>query len=125
MKAHLLGKLLSIKPNEWEGVSYLFLVLLVFSFGASFARSISMALLVEKVGGDKLPHMFILIDLTVMIGFILYAHYTKKFSGINIFKFFLMSTAIFSIIVQALFFWWAQQKWVYGFFFVGFSFFSY
>jgi len=123
MKAHLLGKLLSIKPNEWEGVSYLFLVLLVFSFGASFARSISMALLVEKVGGDKLPHMFILIDLTVMIGFILYAHYTKKFSGINIFKFFLMSTAIFSIIVQALFFWWAQQKWVYGFFFVGFSFF--
>jgi len=122
MITRLLGKLLSIKPNEWEGVSYLFLVLLVFSFGASFARSIGMALLVEKVG-DKLPHMFILIDSTVMIGFILYAHYTKKFSGLNILKFFLLSTALFSIIVQALFFWWAQQKWVYGFFFVGFYFF--
>jgi len=127
MIARFLGNLLSIKPNEWDGVLYFFLVLLIFSFGASFARSIGMTLLVQNLGGDKLPVMFILIDLAVMIGSLTYAHYTKKFSGITILGFFLLATAGFSIIVQFLFFLMATThlnlRWVYGFFFVGFLFF--
>jgi ATP/ADP translocase/HEAT repeat protein len=120
--ARFLGRLLSIRPNERDGVFYFFLVSLVFSFGASFARSIGMTLLVGKLGGDKLPLMFILIDLAVMVGSLVYAHYTKKFSGLNILGFFLLSTAIFSIIAQLLFVL-TTQNWVYGFFFVGFFFF--
>jgi ATP/ADP translocase len=127
MLARLLGNWLSIRPNEQDGVLYFFLILLVFSFGASFARSIGMTLLVEKVGGDKLPVMFIFIDLAVMIGSLLYAHYTEKFSGLAIFGFFLLSTTLFSIIAQLLFFittyWLPEINWVYGFFFVGFFFF--
>ncbi|HAI68603.1 MAG TPA: hypothetical protein DCM38_04095 [Gammaproteobacteria bacterium] len=127
MLARLLGNWLAIRPNEQDGVLYFFLILLVFSFGASFARSIGMTLLVEKVGGDKLPVMFIFIDLAVMVGSLLYAHYTEKFSGLAIFGFFLLSTTLFSIIVQLLFFvtiYWAPEiNWVYGFFFVGFFFF--
>lgn len=127
MIARFLGNLLSIKSNEWEGVLNFFLVLLVFSFGFSFARSISMALLVGELGGNKLPIMYILIDLTAMMGFIRYAHYTNKFSGLSILKFLLLSTALFSVIAQLLFlltaYWLPEQKWVYGFFFVGSSFF--
>jgi len=127
MLARLLGNWLAIRPNEQDGVLYFFLILLVFSFGASFARTIGMTLLVEKVGGDKLPVMFIFIDLAVMIGSLLYAHYTEKFSGLAIFGFFLLSTTLFSLIVQLLFFvtayWSPQSNWVYGFFFVGFFFF--
>lgn len=122
MLARYLGKFLSIRPNERDGVFYFFLVSLVFSFGASFARSIGMTLLVGKLGGDKLPLMFILIDLAVMVGSLVYAHYTKKFSGLKILGFFLLSTAIFSIIAQLLFVL-TKQNWVYGFFFVGFFFF--
>jgi len=123
MVARFLGNLLSIKPNEWDGVVYFFLVLLVFSFGASFARSLGMTLLVDKLGGEQLPLMFIFIDLAVMVGSILYAHSTKKFSGLVILDFFLISTTIFSVIAQALFFFTTQLRWVYGFFFVGFFFF--
>ena len=127
MITRFLGHLLSIKANEWDGVFYFFLVLLVFSFGASFARSLGMALLVDKLGGDNLPIMFIFIDLSVMVGSIPYAHYTKKFSGLGILGFFLLSTTVFSVIAQLLFLlttnWWPQQNWVYGFFFVGFFFF--
>jgi len=96
MIARFLSNLLSIKPNEWKGVFYFFMVLLVFSFGASFARSLGMALLVDKLGGDRLPLMFIFSDLSVMVGSILYAHYTKKFSGLEILGFFLLATAVFS-----------------------------
>jgi ATP/ADP translocase/HEAT repeat protein len=123
MVARFLGNWFSIKPNEWDGVVYFFLVLLVFSFGASFARSLGMTLLVDKLGGEQLPLMFIFIDLAVMVGSILYAHSTKKFSGLVILDFFLLSTAVFSVIVQALFFLTTQFRWVYGFFFVGFFFF--
>lgn len=127
MIARFLGNLLSIKPNEWDGVLYFFLVLLIFSFGASFARSIGMTLLVQNLGGDKLPVMFILIDLAVMVGSLIYAHHTRKFSGIAILGFFFLATAVFSIVVQFLFFLMAVAnlnfQWVYGFFFVGFLFF--
>ena len=127
MVANFFGNLFSIKPNEWESVLYFFLVLLIFSFGASFARSIGMVLLIGKLGGDKLPVMYILTDLAVMMGSIGYANYSNKFSGLSIFKFFLLSTTLFAIIVQILFlfidYWWEGQTWVYGFFFVGFAFF--
>jgi hypothetical protein len=127
MIARFLGNLLSIKPNEWDGVLYFFLVLLVFSFGASFARSIGMTLLVQHLGGDTLPVMFISIDFAVMMGSMVYAHYTKTASGLTILGFFLLSTAIFSIIIQFLFFLMSFNhlgwRWMYGFFFVGFSFF--
>ncbi len=128
MVVRFLSQLLSIKPSEWDGVLYFFLVLLIFSFGASFARSIGMTLLVEKVGGDKLPIMFILIDMLMMLGSLLYAHYTKKSTGLAILGFFLLSTALFSVLAQVLFFlthyWGNQLRWIYGFFFVGFSFFQ-
>ncbi len=126
MIARFLGNLLSIKPNEQDGVLFFFLVLLVFSFGASFARSISMTLLVGELGGDSLPIMFIFTDLSVMVGSMLYAYYTKKFSGLDILGFFLLSTALFSIVAQFLFLlmiYWGTLRWVYGFFFVGFFFF--
>ena len=90
MTINFLGNLLSIKPNEWESVLYFFLVLLIFSFGASFARSIGMVLLIGKLGGDTLPVMYILTDFSVMVGSIGYAHYSNKFSGLSIFKFFLV-----------------------------------
>jgi ATP/ADP translocase len=127
MIARFLRKLLSIKPSEQQEIFYLFMTLLVFSVGASFARSIGMTLLVENLGGEKLPLMFIFIDLSVMMGSMLYARYTNKFSGLNILGFFLLSTALFSVIAQLLCtlttYWWPQQNWVYGFFFVGFYFF--
>ena len=127
MMARFLGNLLSIKPNERDGVFYFFLVLLVFSFGASFARSIGMTLLVGEMGGKALPLMFVFIDLSVMLGSPVYAHYTKKSTGLVILSFFLLATAIFSILAQLLFIlkdnWWLGQNWVYGLFFVGFFFF--
>ncbi len=127
MIARFLGNLLAIKANEWEGVLYFFLVFLIFSFGASFARSIGITLLIENLGGDNLPIILILIDLAVMVGSMIYAHYTKKVSGLNILGFFLLATTVFSIVAQGLFFFNAylgiQYYWIYGFFFVGFSFF--
>jgi len=84
MIARFLGKLLSINPNERDGVLYFFLVMLVFSFGASFARSIGMTLLIGELGGDKLPITFIFIDTLVMMGSLVYAHYTKSHSWLAI-----------------------------------------
>ncbi len=127
MVARFFSKLLAVNPDEWPGVLYFFFVLLMFSFGATFARSIGMTLLIEKLGGDTLPFIFILIDLSVMVGSLLYAHYTNKFSGLAILGFFLLSTALFSVIAQLLFiftfYWWPGQNWLYGVFFVGFFFF--
>jgi len=127
MIARFLGNLLSIKPNERDGVFYFFLVLLIFSFGASFARSVGMTLLVGEMGGKTLPLMFVFIDLSVMLGSPVYAHYTKKSTGLAILGFFLLATAVFSILAQLLFIlkdnWWLEQDWVYGLFFVGFFFF--
>lgn len=123
----ILSTLFSIKNNEWERVLYFFLVLLVFFFGASFARSIGITLLVENLGGDKLPIAFICIDLAVMIGSIVYAHYTKRVSGIAILGFLLLSTTVFALGTQGLFIIGYHYpelfRWVYGFFFVGFFFF--
>lgn len=125
--ARLLGTLFSIKPNEWEGVLYFFFVLLIFSFGASFARSIGMSLLVGNLGGENLPIIFISIELSVMFGSLIYAHYTKKVTGLSILGFFFLSTAVFSIVVQILFLFNElfnlNFNWIYGFFFVGFYFF--
>ena len=104
MMIRFLSKLLSIKSYEWDGVFYFFLVLLIFSFGASFARSIGMTLLIEELGGNQLPLMFICIDLAVMLGSMLYAHYTNRFSGLNILAFLLLSLVLFSLIAQLLFF---------------------
>jgi ATP/ADP translocase len=127
MIARFFGKLLAVNPDEWPVVLYFFFVLLMFSFGASFARSIGMTLLIEKLGGDILPFIFILIDLSVMVGSLLYAHYTNKYSGLDILGFFLLSTALFSVIAQLLFiftfYWWPGENWIYGVFFVGFFFF--
>jgi len=122
-----LGNIFSVKTNEWEGVLLFFLLLTVFSYGVSFARSIGVTLVVHKLGGDALPYMFILTDLGIMIGSIVYAHYTRKSTGLAILGFFLLATTIFSLFAQALFFFnelWADHlNWVYGFFFVGFQFF--
>jgi ATP/ADP translocase len=127
MIARIFGNLLSIKPNEWDGVFYFFLVSLIISFGASFARSIGMTLFLDKVGGNYLPFIFIIQDLLVMVGSIVYAHYTRKATGIAILEFFLLSTFVFSVLAQILFIltqhWWEEQFWVYGFFLVGFLFF--
>jgi uncharacterized protein YegL len=123
MRARFFGNLLSLKPNEQYGVFLFFLVLLVFSFGASFARSIGMTLLIGELGGDSLPFMFIFIDLSVMVGSMLYANSTKKFGGLEILGFFLLSTVLFSVIAQFLTAYWGERGWVYGFFFVGFFFF--
>jgi len=129
MFARLLGNLLSIKPNEWDGVIYFFLVQLIFSFGSSFARSIGMALLVENMDKDILPIIFIYIDLMVMVGSIIYAHYTKSVSGLAILGFFMLAATVFSVVAQALLLMhaWSDDlnmslNWVYGFFFVGFFF---
>ena len=125
MLARLLN-LLSIKQNEWEGVLYFFLVLLIFSFGASFARSIGMALLINNLGSDKLPIMMIVVDLMVMLGSMVYAHYTKKVSGIAILAFFFLATTLFTVFIQLLMFVASQGhifNWIYGLFFVGFFFF--
>ncbi|OQW95769.1 MAG: hypothetical protein BWK79_01230, partial [Beggiatoa sp. IS2] len=122
-----LSTLFSIKNNEWERVLYFFLVLLVFFFGASFARSIGITLLVANLGGDRLPIAFICIDFAVMIGSMIYAHYTKRVSGIAILGFLLLATTLFAIGVQGLFLvvyhYLEFFRWVYGFFFVGFFFF--
>ncbi|EIJ41961.1 hypothetical protein BegalDRAFT_1058 [Beggiatoa alba B18LD] len=118
--------LFSIKPNEWDSVFYFFLIFLVFSFGASFARSIGMALLIQNLPG-QLPLMFILIDLSVMVGSMAYAKYTKKVSGLRILQFFFISMAVFAFIIQCLLIfvinWLPALTWIYGLFFVGFFFF--
>jgi ATP/ADP translocase len=117
----LISTLLSIKPNEWKSVLYFFLITLTFSFGASIARSIGMTLVVQHLGGENLPQIFMLIDLCAMFGFIAYAKYTKRVSGLDILGFFLLSVAIFSVLGMALFM--LEYRWVYGFFMVGFYFF--
>jgi len=127
MFGKLLGSLFGIKPNEWDGVLYFFLVLAIFSLGSSFARSIGMTLVIDNLGKESLPFMFIFVDLCVMIGSLIYAHYTKKSTGLNILGFFFLITSLFTVVAQGLFFFnerWQQLDWIYGFFFVGFSFFN-
>ncbi len=114
----LLHRLFSIKANEWEAVRYFFLVMLVFAFGSSIARSISMTLLIEHLGGEILPQMFILIDMTAMFSLLAYANYTKKFSGLHILAVFLAGGGLFALLARFLFF--LPYAWVYGLFFVGF-----
>jgi ATP/ADP translocase len=109
--------------NEQKAILYFFLVLLFFSLGSSIARSIAMTLLVEKLGGDVLPHMFILIDLSIMLTSIAYAKSTQKFSGLKILGFFLVLTSLFAIVVQVFLYFNHVQSWIYGFFFVGYFFF--
>jgi ATP/ADP translocase len=118
-----IDSIFSIKANERKGILYFFLVLLFFFFGASIARSIAMTLLVEKLGGDILPHMFILIDLSIMLTSISYAKSTQKFSGLKILGFFLLLTSFFAIFVQVFLLFNSVQNWIYGFFFVGYFFF--
>jgi len=125
-----LGNMLSIKPNEWDGVFYFFMVLFIFSFGASFARAIGITLLTDNLGGEAIPIAFMLTDLLVMIGSLVYAHYTKKVSGLSILIFFMLSTAVFSVLIQILFITstglmekHSTLRWLYGLFFIGFNFF--
>ena len=115
---NLLLRLLSIKANEWEAVWYFFFVMLVFAFGSSIARSIGMTLLIEHLGGEILPQMFIMIDLTAMVSLIAYAHFTKTYNGLQILVFLLICGSLFAILARFLFF--LPYAWVYGFFFVGF-----
>ncbi|WP_141698881.1 hypothetical protein, partial [Candidatus Marithrix sp. Canyon 246] len=109
--------------NEKKAIFYFFLVLLFFSLGSSIARSIAMTLLMEKLGGDVLPHMFILIDLSIMLTSMTYAKSTQKFSGLKILGFFFILTSLFAIFVQVLLYFNHVQNWIYGFFFVGYFFF--
>lgn len=134
--ARFFSTLFPVKPNEWDGVIYFFFIMLVYSIGASFSRTIGTTLLVSHLGGDKLPVAFIVVDLSVMVGSLAYAHYTKKVTGLAILGFFFLTNTLFSVIVQGLFFLHEQfetgiaignyifsLEWVYGFFFVGFYFF--
>ncbi|MCV6637950.1 hypothetical protein [Candidatus Albibeggiatoa sp. nov. NOAA] len=134
--ARFFSTLFPVKPNEWDGVIYFFFIMLVYSIGASFSRTIGTTLLVSHLGGDKLPIAFIVVDLSVMVGSLAYAHYTKKVTGLSILGFFFLTNTLFSVIVQGLFFLHEQfeqgmnlggyifsLEWVYGFFFVGFYFF--
>jgi len=114
----IVGNLLGIKPNELESVWYFFIIILVFSIGSSMARSIGMALLIEQLGGEVLPKVFILIDTSAMFGFIAYAHFTKRINGNVILGFLLLCAAVFVIIARILFFF--NMPWLYGVFFVGF-----
>ncbi len=114
----LLNQLFPIKANEWESVWYFFLVMLVFAFGSSIARSLGMTLLIEHLSGAILPQMFILIDMSAMFALLAYAHYTKKVSGLRILGVFLAGGAIFALLARFLFF--LPYAWVYGLFFVGF-----
>jgi len=109
--------------NQQKAIFYFFLVLLFFSLGSSIARSIAMTLLMEKLGGNALPHMFILIDLSIMLTSIAYAKSTQKFSGLKILGFFLVLTSLFAIFVQVFLYFNHVQNWIYGFFFVGYFFF--
>lgn len=113
-----LGRLFSIKPNEWEAVTYFFLIILVLSLGFSISRSIGMTLLVEYLGPDVLPKAFILIDLSAMLSLFGYAHYTKTRSAISILGFLMLFAMSFSVIAGVLFTF--DYAWVYGLFFIGF-----
>ncbi|MDM8545031.1 NTP/NDP exchange transporter [Candidatus Venteria ishoeyi] len=115
-----LNQLFPVKTNEWEAVRYFFLVMLVFAFGSSIARSIGMTLLVEHLGGEVLPQIFIMVDTTAMLGLFAYAKYTKTVSGLRILIFFFIVATIFTLLSQFLFF--LPWSWVYGLFFVGFFF---
>lgn len=130
------ASLFPIKSNEWEGVIYFFFIMLIYSIGASFSRTIGTTLLVSHLGGDKLPLALIIVDLAVMVGSLAYAHYTRKVTGLAILGFFFLTNALFAAIVQGLFFLHElfeqglplgqtnlSLEWVYGFFFVGFYFF--
>lgn len=86
--ARFFSTLFPVKPNEWDGVIYFFFIMLVYSIGASFSRTIGTTLLVSHLGGDKLPIAFIVVDLSVMVGSLAYAHYTKKVTGLSILGFF-------------------------------------
>lgn len=125
--SRFLSRYLPIKPNEWKGVTYFFLVLFMFSLSAGFARSVGITLLIQNLGGETLPILFICIDLAVMVGSMIYAHYTYRVNSLKILRFFFIATALFSVAAQILFllanYWPDPLRWVYGLFFVGFSFF--
>ncbi len=121
----VLGNLFAIKPNEWQAVWYFFLIIALFSFGSSIARSIAMTLIMKHPSGKELlPQIFIMIDLSAMLGFIAYAHYTKKVNGLTILTLFLTGTMIFTLVAWLLFFLPSEwEQWFHAFFAVGFFFF--
>ncbi len=106
---------------EWPVVKTFFAIALLFALGASIARSIGMTLLVHYLGGDILPQVFMLIDFSAMLGFFVYAHYTKKYSEIKILRFLFLAVLLFCGLLVLLFA--SQLPWVYGWFFIGFLFF--
>jgi len=114
-----LVRLIPIKSNERVAVTYFFLLMLTFSFGASIARSVGMTLLIQHLGGDVLPHVFMLIDGIAMFAFIAYANYSKKVSELPLLYFFFAIAAIFTsilVVLLVLF----EVRILYGVFFVGF-----
>jgi hypothetical protein len=106
---------------EWPVVKTFFAIAVLFALGASIARSIGMTLLVHYLGGDILPQVFMLIDFSAMLGFFVYAHYTKKYSEIKILRFLFLAVLLFCGLLVLLFA--SQLPWVYGWFFIGFLFF--
>ncbi len=117
----ILEKIFLIKPNEWKHTSIFFFLVFLFSLGATFSRSISITLLIEHMGKDSLPLMFILTDLAAMVGFFVYVKLSQKNSGAVIFKY--LSLANFFLTLLSWFLFSFSYAWIYGYFFVLSSFF--
>jgi len=113
-----LSFLSAIKPNERLAVGYFFIVMLLFSFGASISRSVGMTLLIEHLGGQVLPHIFMLIDSLAMFAFFAYAHYSKRLPELKLLTFLFSISGLFIVLVWNLFS--LDLKWIYGLFFIGF-----
>lgn len=111
--------MISINSNERWAVIYFFVLMLVFSFGTSITRSLAMTLLVQHMGGEVLPYIFIMIDGIAMFAFFAYANYSKKIAELRLLSILFMVAILYlsSLLICIHVF---EFVWLYAAIFVGF-----
>jgi ATP/ADP translocase len=111
--------LFSIKRSEQRAVNLILFIICGFSISAAIGRSIGMTLLVAHSGTEVLPQVFIMIDLCVMVGSILYIKQSRIKTASRIltqlFVVFVLLNGAFAVLFLT------KIAWVFSAFFVLFS----
>jgi hypothetical protein len=110
--------LFPIRPSERRHVLAFFLLFAFVSAGATFARSIGMALLVGNLGRGCLPYMFVAVNAAVMVCSFAYAAATRRHSSLRIMAVLLLLAVGFTTLMRGAFL--LPGSWSYALFFTGF-----
>jgi len=110
---------LDIRHSERSGTLQLFFITALFSISASIGRSIGMTLLVGHAGEAILPSMFMVVDVCVMFGSVVYASLTRTHTSSAILGYFLLAFILLNGLFAGLFY--ISSAWVFSTFFVLFS----